>query len=309
MRRFIERLRLLSTITVTMLSEAEYHRPTDVESACRILADEEEAIVVAGGQSLSLLTKEGVIDPAVLVDINHVDGLRGIEEREDHLRIGATTTHRTVETDDRVAERVPALAEAAGRIADVQIRNAGTVGGVAAYADPTADYPPVFLVQGATIVAETVDGRETYPASEFFVGYYRSALDEQELVTEVRLPLPDETEGTAFEKLAFRENDRAIVNAAARVAVDGGVCTDASVAVGATTTTPVLSPDAAGDLVDADLSEDERDTHVERAAAAAREEVRVAPDPSISEAYRAEMVENLVGNALETAIERAGGGR
>lgn len=286
-----------------MLSEAEYHRPTDVASACRILADEEEAIVVAGGQSLSLLTKEGVIDPDVLVDINHVDGLRGIEQRGDNLRIGATTTHRTLETDDRVADLVPALANAAGRIADVQIRNAGTVGGVAAYADPTADYPPVFLVLGGTIVAATVDGEEAYPASEFFVGYYQSALDDQELVTEIRLPVPGANEGTAFEKLAFRENDRAVVNAAARVAIEDGVCTDASVAVGATTNTPVLSSDAAGALLDTHLTGED----IDRAAAAAREEIRVAPDPSVGEEYRAEMVESLVGNALETAIERAEG--
>lgn len=286
-----------------MLSEAEYHRPTDVESACRILADEEEAIVVAGGQSLSLLTKEGVIDPEILVDINHVDALRGVEQRGDHLWIGATTTHRKIETDDLVADTAPSLAEAAGRIADVQIRNAGTIGGVAAYADPTADYPPVFLVLSATIVAETVDGTEEYPASDFFVGYYRSALDEQELVTEVRLPIPGENEGTAFRKLAFRENDRAIVNAAARVAFDGDVCTDAAVAVGATTNKPMLSADAADALIDTEATPDD----VERAGTAAREEIRVAPDPSISEEYRAEMTENLVANALEEAIDRAGG--
>jgi CO/xanthine dehydrogenase FAD-binding subunit len=286
-----------------MLSEADYHRPTEVESACRLLDEHQDAIVVAGGQSLSLLTKEGVLTPETLVDINHIDSLEGIEVDDDELRIGATTSHRAVETSDSVATRFPLLAEAASRIADVQIRNAGTVGGVAAYADPTADYPPVFLVLGATIEAATTAGTTAYSVDDFFTGYYQSALDEQELVTEIRLPLLGEHEGAAFEKLAFRENDRAIVNAAARVAVEDGTCTDARIAVGGTTSTPLLAEEAAARLVDTDLSEPER----EAAASAAREEIPVVSDPSITEEYRSHMVENLVGNAVETAAARAGG--
>jgi len=286
-----------------MLSEAAYHRPTEVESACRLLDEHQDAIVVAGGQSLSLLTKEGVLTPETLVDINHIDTLDGIEIGDDGIRIGATTTHRDIETSDRLAERLPALVESASRIADIQIRNAGTIGGVAAYADPTADYPPVFLVLEATIEAATTEGTTLYDVDDFFVGYYRSALDEQELVTEIRLPVLGENEGVAYEKLSFRENDRAIVNAAARVAVADGVCTDARIAVGATTSTPLLAEDAAARLVDGELTEANR----EAAAAAAREEIPVISDPSITEEYRSHMVENLVGNAIDDAVADAEG--
>lgn len=288
-----------------MIAEAEYHTPTDIESACRLLADNEEAVVVAGGQSLSLLTKEGILSPDVLVDINRIESLEGIETDDGTLRIGATTTHRDIETSDLVAEAIPALAESASQIADVQIRNAGTIGGVAAYADPTADYPPVFLALDATILAETADGESEYAAEEFFVGYYRSALDEQALVTEVRLPVPDEGEGAAYERLAFRENDRAIVNAAAWIALEDGTCTDARIAVGATTNRPLLVEDAATELIGSELD----GSTFEAAASAARTEVPIASDPSIDEAYREDMVENLVENALETAAERAEAGK
>lgn len=288
-----------------MIAEAEYHTPTDVESACRLLADNDEAVVVAGGQSLSLLTKEGILSPDVLVDIKGIEQLEGIEADDGGLRIGATTTHRDIETSETVAGALPALSESASRIADVQIRNAGTIGGVAAYADPTADYPPVFLVSEATIAAETVDGRTEYDAEDFFVGYYRSALDEQALVTEIRLPVLDADEAIAYERLAFRENDRAIVNAAAYLAAEDGTCTDARIAVGATTNRPLLLEEPVAELVDSDLAA----STLESAAEAARAETPVASDPSIDEAYREEMVENLVGNALETAAERLGGTR
>lgn len=303
MRTFITYLPFLLNHAAYMIAEAEYYKPTDVESACQLLADHDEAIVVAGGQSLSLLTKEGIISPEKLVDINHVDGLDGIDENNDVLQIGATTTHRTIETSSLVEEAIPALATSAGQIADVQIRNAGTIGGVAAYADPTADYPPVFLVLNATIHAETVDAENEYSADEFFTGYYQSALDEQELVTEVRIPIPSENEGTAFEKLAFRENDRAIVNTAAWVAVEDGTCTNARVAVGGTTNMPLLATDAATHLEGTALD----DSDIEAAAIAAKEEIRIASDPSIDEAYRKDMVENKVKKALKTADERARG--
>ncbi len=286
-----------------MIAEAEYHTPTDIESACRLLAENDEAIVVAGGQSLSLLTKEGILSPEVLVDINGIEALEGIEETDGVLQIGATTTHRDIETSDLVAEKLPALAESASRIADIQIRNAGTIGGVAAYADPTADYPPVLLALDATIVAETEADEREYSADEFFTGYYRSALDEQSLVTEIRLPLPDETEAAAYERLAFRENDRAIVNAAAWIAVGDEACTDVRIAVGATTNRPLLAENAATELIGA---EPDRST-IETAAKVAKEEIPIASDPTIDEGYRQDMVENLVDSALDTAAERVRG--
>lgn len=289
-----------------MLSEAEYHRPTDVESACELLDELPDAVVVAGGQSLSLLTKEGIISPDVLVDINDIEDLQGVEKRDGELRFGATTTHRTIEQSDLVAEEIPVLSEAAAHIADVQIRNAGTIGGVAAYADPTAEYPLVFLALDGTVVSRTVDGQEKYRAREFFEGYYMSALDPQELVTEVRLPVVDDDAGAGYEKLAYRENDRAVVNVVSHVETEDGTCTDASVAVGSVTDTPVLAEDAGQDLVDTALVDTAlEDDDIAKAAKTAKEEVPVDPDPSISVEYREDMVQNLVEETLQDARDNA----
>jgi carbon-monoxide dehydrogenase medium subunit len=286
-----------------MLSEAEYHRPTEVESACRLRDEHRDAVVVAGGQSLSLLTREGVLTPETLVDINHIDSLDGVAVGDDGIRIGATTTHRDIETSDLLADRLPTVVEAASGIADVQVRNAGTMGGVAAHADPAADYLPVLLALDATIKTATTEGTALYDADEFFTGRHRNVLDERELVTEIHLPTLDEDEDVTYEKLAFRENDWAVVNAAAYVAVENGVCADARIAVGATTDAPLLAEDAAASLVDGDLTQRDR----EAAAAIAREEVPLAPDPSVTEEYRSRMVERLVGNAIEAAAADARG--
>lgn len=284
-----------------MLSETEYHRPTDIESACEMLSERPEAAVVAGGQSLGLLTKEGIITPTVLVDINEIEDLQDIERDSGELRLGATVTHRTIEKSDLVAEEIPVLQEAASHIADVQIRNAGTIGGVAAYADPTAEYPLVFLALDGTIVAQTVDGREEHKAREFFEGYYMSVLEGHELVTEVRLPVIDEYAGAGYEKLAYRENDRAVVNVVSYVETEDGNCTNASIAVGSVTDTPYLAKNAAQDLTDTDLNDDA----IADVANLAKDEVPIDPDPSISIEYREDMVYNLVEDTLKQARTNA----
>lgn len=285
-----------------MLEEAAYHRAETLSSALDLLADHPEAMVVAGGQSLGLLVKEGIVSPEVVVDISRIEALEGLERDGDTLRLGALTTHRMVETSDLVAESVPVLAEAAEQIADVQIRNAGTIGGVCAYADPTADYPPVLMAVGATVHAQSAEGETTYDAADgYFSGYYESELGDDELVTAVSLPVLEAGTGAGFEKLAYRKNDRAIVNVAAVVEIDGGRCTDASIAVGAVGDRPVLATAAASGLVDTEVTDDD----LEAAGEQTREEVTVSPDPLVSEEYRAAMVENLTRNALETARHRA----
>lgn len=286
---------------MSMLPEAKYHRPTDVESTCKLLDKRPEAVVVAGGQSLSLLTKEGIITPEILIDINEIDELQGIERQDGELRFGATTTHRAIEKSELVAEEIPVLQKAASHIADVQIRNAGTIGGVAAYSDPTAEYPLVFLTLGATIVAQTVDGVMEFDARDFFTGYYMSVLEGHELVTEVRIPVIGDGAGAGYEKLAYRENDRAVVNVVSYVETADGICTDASVAVGSVTDIPFLAEDAGQVLVDTDLDDDSITT----AAATAKEEVPVDPDPSISIEYREDMIQNLVEDTLQHARKNA----
>lgn len=286
------------------MATIDYHRPTDVESACQLINDLEDATVVAGGQSLGLMIKEGVLDPGTLIDINDINDLIGISKAGDELRIGAVTSHRTIETSDIVAENVPVLAEAAGRIADVQIRNAGTIGGATAYADPTADYPPVFIALEAKIVTRSVEGEESYSPDEFFSGYYESALTGGELVTEIRVPVLRDDEHAAFEKLAFRENDRAIVNAAVCLGFRGETCNIARGGVGGVAERPYTIESFEDTLIGTSVSEEA----IDRAAANAKEAIPVIPDPSISTDYREAMVGHIVAEALTRARDSHRGG-
>lgn len=287
-----------------MLPETEYYEPTDIESACQLLS-ETNGTVLAGGQSLGLLTKEGLVTPDVLVDINGINELEGIDDTGEHLRLGATTTHRTVETSPVVGESLPVLQEAAKSIADVQIRNAGTIGGVVAFSDPTAEYPIVLLALDGAIHTRTADEKRVHDARDFFTGYYQNRLNQGELVTEIRLPVLGGGEGAGYRKFAYRENDRAVVNVVSYVALGGGTCKAARIAIGSVTDRPVLADGAAEQLVGTDLADEDLDV----AATTASEEVPIDPDPSVSRSYRSSLVETLTRKTLETAREKATQGR
>ncbi|MFB6185485.1 MAG: xanthine dehydrogenase family protein subunit M [Halobacteriaceae archaeon] len=285
-----------------MPENTDYHRPSDLEAACQLLAEYDDTTVVAGNQSLGLMTKEGVISPERFVDINNIDELNGITQVDDTLQVGALTTHRSVETSTLVQKTTPVFGEAASRIADVQIRNAGTVGGATAYADPTADYPPVFLALDASILTQSVDETSKYSADEFFVGYYESALDADELITTIELPVMGVNEGAGFEKLAFRENDRAIVNVAAYIEMDNEICTNARIGIGGVPDHPHQAKSAAEKLIDTKVG----DEVIAEAAEDAKSTTPIMPDPSLSEDYQEQMVEQFVTQAVKQARNNAG---
>lgn len=281
-----------------------YHRPTDLESVCQLLEEVADPTIIAGGQTLGLMINEGIASPETLVDINDVEALDGIERNDDTLTVGAITTHHTIATSELVEQTVPVLGSAASSIADRQIRNAGTIGGVMAYADPTADYPPVLLALDATICSRTADDTIERDAVDFFVGYYESALGPTEIVTEIQLPVigSDTTNsntntGAGFEKLAYRDNDRALVNVCASLTATDGTCETATIAVGGVSDRPRLAESAGDSLAGTSVTDDD----IETAAEIAAEELPVDDDPMISTSYRESMIETMTRSALETA--------
>ncbi|WP_165872096.1 FAD binding domain-containing protein [Natrarchaeobius halalkaliphilus] len=282
-----------------MSAQTEYHRPETIDSVCEMLEELSDPTIVAGMQSLGLLMKEGIVSPETLVDINGVEGLDGIEREDDHVRLGAIANHRDVECSEIVTEGVPVLATAASEIADLQIRNAGTIGGATAYADPTGDYPPVLMALDATIVSRTTDDELEREAGEFFTGFYECALGPSELLTEIRVPTIGDGEGTGYEKLAYRENDRAIVNVATYLSLEDDRCGSARIVVGSVSDRPVFAPDAADSLVGTAVTDDD----IAEAAEATAEEVPIDPDPTVSVDYRRSMVRNLTEKTLQTARE------
>jgi carbon-monoxide dehydrogenase medium subunit len=196
----------------------EYHAPRTPEEAVGLLAElGDGAKVLAGGQSLVPILALRLTAFDHLVDLREVQGIRGIERSNGHVRIGAATTQATVERSDDV---VPLLAEATPLVGHVQIRNRGTVGGSIAHADPAAEYPAVALALDAELDVLGPSGPRTIAAADFFLGLWTTALAEDELLTAVRFPVWDGPCGFAVEELARRHGDFAIAGACVGIGPD-----------------------------------------------------------------------------------------
>ena len=202
----------------------EYHRASSVDDALALLAKfPDDSKLIAGGHSLLPVMKLRFAQPAHLIDIRRVQELAGVREADGAVLIGAATTHAAVAS--ALGTRVPMLAEAAGRIGDAQVRNMGTIGGSLAHADPAADLPAVVLALGAALRAVGRRGARTIPADQFFTGMFTSALAPDELLVEVRVPVPPARTGGAYEKYADPASGYAVVGVAAVVTLgdDGSV--------------------------------------------------------------------------------------
>jgi aerobic carbon-monoxide dehydrogenase medium subunit len=191
----------------------EYLRATSTEEVSSQLAEHgDDAKLLAGGQSLLPLMKLRLATPAVLIDVARVDGLRYVREDGDVIAIGALTTHRDLERNELLARHAPLVHASAAQIGDPQVRSRGTIGGSIAHADPAGDLPAVVLALDATLVALGPGGQRQIPASEFFTGFFESALQPDELLTEVRVP---RHQAFGFVKFSRRAQDWATVGVAA----------------------------------------------------------------------------------------------
>lgn len=205
----------------------EYERAATVDAALALLAEHgDEAKLIAGGHSLLPLMKLRLAAPAVLIDIARIDGLSYIRTDGDEIAIGALTRHHDLNTDSVLTAEVPLLAHAAGQVGDPQVRHRGTIGGSLVHGDPASDLPAVLLALRGTMVLVGPDGERRVAADDFFTGFLETAIGEDELLTEVRVPRVPGI-GWSFQKFTQRAGDWAIVGVAA---LAGG--TDAPVAPG-----------------------------------------------------------------------------
>jgi len=215
-----------------------YARPDSLGEALELLARHGEAArVLAGGQSLLASLNMRLSSPELLVDVTGLKELSGIRMQNDLLRIGALTRHCDVERSAEVARHVPLLAQAVPHVAHVAIRNAGTLGGSLALADPAAEYPACALALDATLVIAGTRGERRVAARDFFRGLYSTALEPQELLLAAEFPRLKPGYRSAFLELARRHGDYAIVGVAAHGRVEGGRLSDLRLAylgVGAT---------------------------------------------------------------------------
>jgi carbon-monoxide dehydrogenase medium subunit len=223
----------------------DYYDPGTIDEAVALLRQAGgEAKVLAGGQSLVPLLNMRLARPAVVVDINRVDGLDYIREENGALAIGAVTRQRAVERSEAVARRQPLLRDATRLIAHPQIRNRGTVGGSIAHADPAAEYPAVALALDAEVRVTGPGGERSIPARDLFVTYLTTSLDPAEVVTEVRVPAIDPGAGWSVMEMSRRHGDFALAGAAVVLTVRGGVCSGVRIALFGVASTPVRAVSA-----------------------------------------------------------------
>ena len=282
----------------------EYHAPASLAEALALLAEREDAKPLAGGQSLIPAMNFRLAAPAALVDLNRLRELAGIAPMpEGGVRLGALTRHREVETSPLVAARAPLLTETMPFIAHPQIRNRGTIGGSLAHADPAAELPAVALALGATLVLRSSTGERRVAAGEFFTGLFATALEPGELVTAVEVPPAPPRTGWAFEELARRHGDYALVGVAVRVTLGpDGACTGAAVALLSVGDGPLLVAGASAALEGSRPSA----AALREAAEAAGREIDPPSDIHATSSYRRQLVRVLTRRALTRAAERAG---
>ncbi|MBA3374454.1 MAG: xanthine dehydrogenase family protein subunit M [Actinobacteria bacterium] len=234
-----------------LLREVEYARPATVEQAVSLLAAHEGARPLAGGQTLVNVMKARVASPEVLVDLADLAELRTIAFSSDGLlEIGAMVTYTQLVGSSEVEVARPILAEVAATIADVQVRNRGTVGGNVCVSDPTNHLPPLLVVLEASFTIRGSEGERIVPAGEFFVGVYMTAVGEGELLTKVSVPPASDT-GDGFAGVTIGKHGTYVVDAAASVSDEG-----ARIAIGCVAATPVRATEMEERLAESDLSED-----------------------------------------------------
>ncbi len=280
----------------------EYVKASSVAQAIALLNQHgEDAKVIAGGHSLLPAMKLRLSQPAVLIDIAAVAELKGIKINGGTLTIGAGETYHAIATSSTVKNACPVIAACTGQIGDIQVRNAGTIGGALAHADPAADLTAVFLAIGGTVTVQNAGGTRTIAADDMFVSMLMTSLESGELITAVNVPVMSKGQGASYAKLKHPASRYAIVGVAASVTVANGVVSACRVAVTGAGPQAVRQPSVekalmgtAGDAA-----------AIKAACASAGADMEYLGDIHASEDYRRAMVKVYAARALTDAIAAA----
>jgi carbon-monoxide dehydrogenase medium subunit len=283
-------------------SRFEYAAPNSLEEVLAALAERgDEAKVVAGGQSLIPLMKLRFASPALLIDLNGVPGMSFIEESGDHLRIGALTRHRDLETSEVIRSRYPAMAAAAPLISDPIVRNRGTIGGSLAHADPAGDWGSVMIAMGAEVVVRSSSAERRISVIDLLVDTFTTALEPNEVITEIRVPRAAGRSGGTYLKLERRVGDFATVGVAVQLSLDNGNIGGAGIGMTAVGSKNLQASRAAAALVGAEANE----RTFEEAGRLAAEEAHPVSDVRGSADYKRSIVSTFVKRGLARATELA----
>ena len=287
-----------------MIYDFNYLKPGSLNEALSMLSEhKDECKVICGGQSLLIVMRQGMVAPEYLLDIKHVKELNYISfDAKDGLKIGATTTHRTIEKSDVIAKNYPVLVAMENKLASIQTRNWGTIGGNLAHADPAGDPAPVLISLKASIKVGGVNGERTFPLDEFSVDYFATQTNEDEIVLEIQVPIPEPKTGAAYQKFNLLDSDMGIVAAAASVTLNNdGTCKDVRVVLGNAGPVPLRVKKVEELLIGKKYDE----ALFAEAGKIASEECEPVDDIHASEAHRRHIIGVLTKRMLKKAWDQA----
>jgi carbon-monoxide dehydrogenase medium subunit len=277
----------------------EYYAPRSLADAVKFLAEHKDDVkILSGGQSLLPLMKMRLSKPSFIVDIGRIPGLDMISEQGDSLIIGGLVTHAQIEASELLKKKCPLLPQTATTIADVQVRNCGTIGGSIAHADPAGDWPATIVTLDAEIKTVGPNGERWVKCHDFFLGLLMSVLEPDEIVTAIKVPITG-NDKTAYLKAAPRSSGFAVVGVAARLGLDGNeTCKEIALGI-----TGVTDKAYRAERVEQMLKGKRLDASaIEQAAREATHNIEVIEDINGSSEYRKHLTEVYVARAIEAAL-------
>jgi carbon-monoxide dehydrogenase medium subunit len=288
-----------------MIRDFEYFAPKTLKEALPLLDKyRDEGKVIAGGQSLLILMRQGLVAPEYLIDIKGLSELSYIKsDAKEGLRIGALTPHRAIEKSPVMKNGFAVLADMERRLASIQTRNWGTIGGNLCHGDPAGDPAPVLIVLNATLGMASLRGERTVPVEDFTLDYFETALEPGELLTEIQVPVPPPHTGTAYTKFNIIESDLATVGVAVSITLGSsdGMCSDVRIGLGAVAPAPMRAKQAEEVLRGKKIT----DALLKEAGEIASTEAEPISDIQASEEYRRELVKVLVKRVGKEALANA----
>jgi carbon-monoxide dehydrogenase medium subunit len=288
-----------------MIHDFTYLKPKSLQEALSMLADHKDGCkIICGGQSLLIMMRQGMLVTDYLIDIKGLNEMNYITYDENEgLKIGATTTHRTIEKSEVVKQKYPILIEIEKRVASIQIRNWGSIGGNLAHGDAQAgDLAPSLIAMGAKVKLASSKEDRIMPLEEFYTGFFENALNHDELLIEVQVPPAPSRAATAYTKFNLIGSDQGIVGVASTMVVEeNGACKDARIVLGNSGVTPIRAKNAEKVLIGKRLSHGLLD----EAARAASSDADPVSDIHASAGYRRHLIRVLTKRMVSQAWEEA----
>ena len=279
----------------------QFHAPTQLADVYALLDEHEyDAQLIAGGTSLVTFLKQQLVQPDHLINLGKIDALRGVELVNNELHVRALTTYRELETHPLVLEHVPQIAEVFGQVATLRIREVATIGGGLSQGDPAQDGPGLWLLLNARVVLSSSSGEREIAMADFFEDYYTTVTQPNEVLTELRIPVPDNAAGFAYSKFLPRsEDDYAAVSVAAMINVGAdGAISGARLTLGSVSATPILIGE-----IDQLIGQQPTETLINTIAESVRDQVDPLSDVRGSAAYKTDMAVTFSRRTMQTAID------